>query len=85
MLQLGWGQLQLSIRCQDGIPVVPFGMPMQFFKHEKEEIRHVIVILAASDAAARDFDRLQRACIAKETWHNRAMNLGTPCARVRIC
>ena len=55
---------------QEGVPMVPFGMALPFFKHEHHtvEIRHVIVILATSAVAARDFDRLQNACIAKDAW-----------------
>lgn len=75
------GKTALVFVQEDGIPVVPFGMPMQFFKHEKEEIRHVIVILAASDAAARDFDRLQRACIAKDACDCGPFHLSVPAWR----
>lgn len=54
---------------QDGVPVVPFGITTPFFKHNMPKIRHVMVIVAASDAATRDLDKLQTACLGEDELH----------------
>lgn len=50
--------------------MVPFGISNPFFKHDKPEIRHVVVILAGSGAATRDLEQLQSACIAEDLFDN---------------
>ena len=42
------------------------GVNTPFFKHDMTEIRHVVVVLAGSNAATRDLERLQTACMVKD-------------------
>ena len=50
--------------------MVPFGINNPFFKHDKPEIRHVVVILSGSGATTRDLEQLQSACIAEDLFDN---------------
>ena len=46
--------------------MIPLGVNMPFFKHDMPEIRHVVVVLAGSNAASRDLERLQTACMVED-------------------